>query len=451
MAEVTYDVKFPHLYKPWDHQYKVWSYFQQDVPGLRGVTVWHRRAGKDLTALNILGYKALQRRGLYWHVFPTYAQGKKIAWDGMTSDGERFMDYFPPELIKSVNNVEMKVELANGSIYQIVGTDDVDKLVGTNPVGIIMSEWSLMNPKAWEYLEPILEANGGWALFVYTPRGRNHGFELYESARRDDDWFCQLLTVNDTRKPDGNPIVSIAQIDKLRKSGRPEEIIQQEYFCSFDASLVGAYYAKPLAEASDQGRIGKVVYDKFAPVYTCWDLGMDDENTIWWFQEIGNEIHWLKYFSDSGEGLDYYAGILKEQPYYGNYGTHFMPHDVNVRELGTGKTRLETLQQLGIIDIQIIPKMSPTERINAGRQVLPVSYFDEEACYDGLRALKEYTKEFDENKGIYKNKPLHNWASHGADAFGTGCVGYRNKALLARTKQNQRSQAITEYDIMEYE
>lgn len=440
-------ITIPHNYTPYDHQWNLWEYFQQDKPGLRGVAVWHRRAGKDVSGINLLGSKAMQRKGLYWHLFPTYEQGRKIAWDGMTSDGDRFIDTFPPELVESVNHTHMKVHLKGGSIYQIVGADDPNRVVGTNPVGVILSEWSLMNPKIWEFIEPILLANGGWALFVYTPRGRNHGYTMYESAKNDPEWYCERLTINDTRKPNGEPLISEEQIEEIRRKGRPEEIIQQEYYCSFDAALVGAYYGESLNRAEKENRIRKVPYDPFAQVHTCWDLGMDDEMSIWFFQEVGTELHWINYYSNSGEGLAHYIGYLKSLPYMGNYGGHWAPHDIKVREIGTGKSRWETALRMGV-RFDICPKLSVMDGIEAGRQVIPISFFDEENCKEGLRALREYTKDYDEKKGIYRNKPLHNWASHAADSFRTGAVAFRNKALNKNTSRSV--QAITDYDIFDY-
>ena len=440
-------ITIPHNYHPYDHQWNLWDYFQKDIPGLRGVAVWHRRAGKDLSAINLLGSKAMQRRGLYWHVFPTYEQGRKIAWDGMTSDGDRFIDTFPEPLIQGVNHTHMKVNLTGGSIYQIVGAEDPDRLVGTNPVGVILSEWSLMNYRIWQFIEPILLANGGWALFIYTPRGRNHGYDFYNSALYDPNWYCEKITINDTRRPDGSPIISEAQIEAIRSKGTPEEIIQQEYYCSFDAALVGAYYGDHLKKAREDGRVRKVPYDPFAPVHTCWDLGMDDEMSIWFFQEIGNEIHWIDYYSNSGEGLGHYIGYLKSKTYMGNYGQHWAPHDIKVRELGTGKSRWETALRMGI-RFDICPKLDLMDGIEACRQILPISFFDEEKCKEGLRALNEYTKEFDDKKGIYKNKPLHNWASHAADSFRTGSVAFRNKGLIKTERPS--SQAIIDYDIFNY-
>lgn len=440
-------ISIPHNYIPYDHQYGLWEYFQQDKPHLRGVAVWHRRAGKDLSAINLIGTKMLQRRGAYWHLFPTYKQGRRIAWDGMTSDGDRFIDTFPPELIASVNNTDMKVTLTNGSIYQIIGGDNLDFLVGANPVGLVISEWSVMNPSLWEYVEPILLANGGWALFIYTPRGRNHGFDLYEAARIDPEWYCTKFTIENTRKNNGEPIVTLEQIDKLRKQGRPEEIIQQEYYCSFDASLVGAYYAQAMKKVKEQNRIRKILYDPFVPVHTCWDLGMNDETVIWFFQEVRNELHWLELEIGSGEGLARYAALLKSKEYMGNYGNHYAPFDINVRELGTGKTRLETAYRYGI-NFKPIPKLSINDGIEACRQVIQVSWFDEIGCKQGIRALDEYTKEFDDKRGVYKSKPADFWGIHIVDSFRTGAVGHQNKGLVKES--NKSVQAVIDYDIFDY-
>jgi len=183
----------PRNWKPRLYQQPLWYYLENG--GKRAVAIWHRRAGKDTVSLNWTVVSLVQRPGLYWHMLPTYQQGRKIVWDGINKDGRKFLDYFPPELIDNVNNTEMKIEFKNGSIFQVVGTDNVDRLVGANPIGCVLSEYSLQDPRAWNYLRPILAENEGWALFIYTPRGRNHGHDLFAMAKKQPDWFSELLTV----------------------------------------------------------------------------------------------------------------------------------------------------------------------------------------------------------------------------------------------------------------
>lgn len=436
MTVTRIEVNMPCNYVPRPYQNNIWEYFESG--GNRAVCVWHRRAGKDLTAINILGTAAIQRVGLYWHMLPTFEQGRRVAWDGHTAMGDRFLDAFPPELISRIDNVRMSVHLKNGSIYQIVGADDPSRLVGANPVGLILSEWSLMNPSVWDYLSPILVENKGWAIFVYTPRGRNHGLDLYEMAKNNPKWYCEKLGVTDTGA------ITEEEIQKEREEGRAEEIIQQEYYCSFDASLVGAYYAKQMADARRDKRIREhVPVDPFTPVNTAWDLGMADETAIWFFQTYGGEIRLIDCYSNTGEGLAHYAKVLKEKGYL--YGNHYAPHDIQVRELGTGKSRLETARKFGI-KFKIIPRLSVEDGIEAARNILPICYFDETKCKQGIRALQEYTKEWDDKKKIFKNQPLHNWTSHYGDAFRGLAVIAKNTGLKP-TSRVVSNRTVTDYNI----
>jgi hypothetical protein len=199
----------------------------------RAVCVWHRRSGKDKTFINIMMTKMAQRKGTYYYFLPTYNQGKKIIWDGMDKGGFKFLDHIPESLIVRKNETDMKIELVTGSIFQVVGTDNIDSIMGTNPVGCVFSEYSLQDPKAWEFIRPILLENDGWAIFNFTPRGLNHAKELYEMARVNPDWFCELLTVNDTKEENGNRYITDEMIESERRTGMSETLIQQEYYCDF--------------------------------------------------------------------------------------------------------------------------------------------------------------------------------------------------------------------------
>lgn len=226
------EVTVPHNFQCRPYQSPLWNaVIKNDVK--RAVCVWHRRSGKDKTFINILTTKMCQRKGVYYYFLPTYGQGRKILWDGMDKQGFKFLDHIPEALIVKKNDTEMKVEIVNGSILQVVGTDNFDSIMGTNPVGCVFSEYSLQDPKAWEFIRPILLENGGWAIFNFTPRGQNHAKDLLDIARANPDWFCQVLTVEDTTDFDGNRLITDEMIDKERLSGMSETLIQQEYFCDF--------------------------------------------------------------------------------------------------------------------------------------------------------------------------------------------------------------------------
>lgn len=347
-----------------------------------------------------------ERVGTYYYFFPTYKQGKKIIWKGMDKDGFKFTDHFPKEIRQRTDNTEMLIEYKNNSIFQIIGTDDYDSIVGTNPVGCVFSEYALQNPKVWDFIRPILAENGGWAIFNYTPRGKNHGYDLYEMAKGNPKWFVQKLTVDDTG------VISPDVIQEERESGMSEEMIQQEYYCSFTAAIMGAYYWKEYDEAEKKDRFTNVPYDPSVPVHTVWDLGIRDSMAIGFYQAVNMERRKIDYVELTGKGLGEAIKYVKEKPYI--YKNHFAPHDIKVRELGTGESRWETAKKLGI-EFQIVPNMSVQDGIEAGRRFFKKLWVDKENCKDWLRLIPQYTKEYDEVKKIFKDRPLHDWTSHGAD------------------------------------
>ena len=299
------EISVPHDWRPRAYQKALWNYLEKG--GKRAVAVWHRRAGKDLVSINWCAAQALKRKGLYWHLLPTYNQGRKIVWDGMTKEGRSFIEHFPKDLWAAVNNTDMRLELKNGSIYQVVGTDNVDRLVGSNPLGVVFSEYSLQDPRAWNLVRPIMAENGGWALFIYTARGRNHGYDMFNMASRNERWFSQRLSVEDTKA------VPMEAIEDGRSAGMPEELIQQEFYCSFDAPLVGSYYGSLMSKALAEERIKAVPYEPRLEVHTAWDLGMGDSTAIIFFQQHGNEYRIIDYYENQGEGIPHYVKILREK------------------------------------------------------------------------------------------------------------------------------------------
>lgn len=414
------NITLPYNYTPRDYQMPAWQYFEGPEEGKRGVAVWHRRAGKDLFAINLCAAKAFQRVGTYWHLLPTYKQGRNIVWNGMTRDGRKFLDAFPEALVADVNNTEMRLKLINGSIYQVVGTDNVDSLVGTNPIGCVFSEYSLQDPGAWDYIRPILAENGGWALFIYTARGHNHGYTMYKMSKENKKWFSSRLTVPDTKA------IPLSAIDDERAAGMSEEMIQQEFFCSFDAPLSGSYYGGEMMWLEKNGRITEVPYEPKLLVDTYWDLGMDDSTTIWFVQSHRGENRVIDYYEMTGEGLPHYAGVLQDRGY--NYGTHWGPWDIVIREMGTGETRKETAAKLGI-KFRHVSQHKIHDGIEAVRNTLKSCWFDAERCARGIEALRSYRKEYDDNLKVHRTRPLHDWSSHGADAFRTFAMSRRMKKL----------------------
>lgn len=431
------NIILPYNWTPRPYQLPACKFL--DSGGKRLISVWHRRAGKDLTAINMCAKKAFERVGLYLHLLPFYKQGRKIVWNGIDKGGRPFLSAFPDELIEAKNDQEMQLKLVNGSIYQVAGTDNIDSLVGSNPVGLILSEYSIQDPHAYDYLRPILAENEGWAWFIFTPRGRNHGYDLVENARKNPNWFTQVLTVDDTKA------IPLSAIDEDRQMGMAEELIQQEYWCSFDAPLVGAYYAKQMSDALTEGRISPAVkYDPLLPVDTFWDLGVGDSTAIWFVQSTFMEHRIIDYYENSGEGLLHYVKELQKRPYI--YREHWAPHDIKVREFAAdARSRWEVARDHGI-NFMIIPKQAVEDGIEAVRNLLPRCWFNNgDNMKMGIESLRQYQKEFDENRKVYKNKPLHDWTSHAADAFRGFAIAVRDPA---KRNKKREERAIMDYDII---
>lgn len=388
----------------------------------RAITAWHRRAGKDKALFNIVIKKAFERIGTYYYFFPEFSQGRRVIWDGIDNDGFRFLDHIPKRLIKQAHKTDMKIELVNGSIIQIIGTDKFDKVRGSNPVGCVFSEYAFQNPAAWDVVRPILRLNGGWAVFNSTPFGKNHFYDLFEMAKENDSWYTDLVTVEDSLDEEGNRYVPQEWIDQDRAEGYTEEMIQQEYYCDFTANSQGFYYLKLLEEALEQKRITSVPHYPEAIVDTWWDIGVSDSTAIWFTQIIGKEIHVIDFYQSNSVGIAEYAKVIQDRPY--NYGMHNFPHDMAHTEFGTGRSRIEIAENLlGSSKVNIIPKLGREDGINSARVLLPRCWFDEERCAEGLKALQNYHRQWDNNAQEYKNQPVHDWSSHPSDAFRYLAVG----------------------------
>jgi len=335
----------------------------------------------------------------------------------------RIEEAFPRQLRAKRCNTEMKLELTNGATWQVAGSDNYNSLVGSSPAGVVFSEWSLAKPDAWNYIRPILAENGGWALFLWTPRGRNHATRAFESRRLDPEWFTLRAPATETDVFSAEQLAS-ERAEMIAETGSEEEgqaRFASEYLVNFDAAAPGAYYASLLGEAQMQGRIGRVPYDPALRVDTAWDLGIDDYTAVWFFQQVGREVRAIDYFETAGEGLQQVVRkAIADKPYV--YGVHHLPHDVMVRELGAaGRSRFETLGSLGVRPISVGMAANPEERVNATRLTLPLTWFDAEKCALGLDRLRAYRKRWSRGTRSYGG-PLHDSSSHAADAFGEFAV-----------------------------
>ena len=386
-------------------------------------------SGKDLTAWNICIRALLRKVQTIYYIFPTFASGRRILWDAINNDGFRILDYLPKEIVETRNEQLMRIRLINGSVFQIIGSDSYNStLVGTNPTGVVFSEFAISDPMAYSFVRPILSANDGWCMIVSTPRGRNHLWELYEVAKNSEHWFVSKLTVDDTKH------ISLEEIMRERESGEMSEDLQlQEYWTSFEKGVEGSYYTKYIDRARLAGQIGMVPWDSSLPVHTAWDLGVRDTTAIIFFQTSGQSIRIIDSYEKNKEGLEHYVAYLKTKPYI--YGKHIGPHDIRVRELGSGSTRWEKARSLGI-RFEVADKISIEDGIEAVRSTFSRLWIDERNCSGFIKAIENYRQEYDSKKRVYKPHPLHNSFSNYADALRYLCVS------LDKTKDGLSAQEL---------
>lgn len=434
-------MKIPTTWTPRPYQLDLWRYLQ--AGGLRADVAAHRRWGKDEVALHWTASRMVTRPGVYWHMLPETAHARKAIWEAVNPHtGRRRIDEaFPRALRASTRGGDMRIELKNGSVWQVAGSDNYDRLVGASPLGVVFSEWALAKPEAWTYLRPILAENGGWALFLWTPRGRNHAVRAFESRSRDPAWFTLKSPATHTDVFTAEQLAR-EEADLVAETGSAEEgraRFATEYLVAFDAPAPGAYYGAVLAEADKAGRITTVPHDPSLRVDTAWDLGIDDATAIWFLQEAGREVRVIDYFETSGEGLQAIVRqALADRPFL--YGRHYLPHDVRVRELGAaGRSRLETLAGLGVSPVEVCPAADPEDRVHAVRQMIPMTVFDARRCAAGLDRLRAYRKRWSPALKTFSG-PLHDGASHAADALGLFALNRRGGSAVKRPARRREHQ-----------
>lgn len=429
LSNIALAARFPIEWKPRSYQQKVWDYLESG--GKRACLIWHRRSGKDDIALNWAAKAAHLRVGEYWHMLPEASQARKAIWDAVSphTGKRRINQAFPAEYIDGkVHEQDMKIRFRNGSLWRVVGSDNYESLLGSTPAGIVYSEWALADPNARAFLRPILAENKGWELFITTPRGANHAQKTYQGFRDDADAFAQILTADDTGIFTADQLayeLKEYQRDYGEDEGRA--LFEQEYYCSFESALVGSYYGSYLNRAQKDGRIQQLPIDRAIPVHTAWDLGISDSTAIWFVQCVGQQRRWIDYHEASGVGLDEYAKVLaeKQKEFGWVYGNHYFPHDIEHRELGNkGLSRVDTLRGLGI-KATVVPLHNVNDGVNALRRMLDASWIDDKRCERGLNALRNYRRAWDEKLKMFRDGPVHDWASHGADAARTFAAGYR--------------------------
>ena len=416
------EVQLPFNFTPRDYQVPVWEAFDRGIR--RIIWVAHRRAGKDKNCFNMLARGTQLRVGTYFYFLPTFTQARRVIWNGMDYNGFRFINHIPRDLWDGKpNETDMRIRLKNGSVFQLVGSDNIDNIVGTNPVGCVFSEFSLQDPAGWDFIRPILRENDGWAIFNGTPRGKaNHLFKMHEMAKTNPDWFTLRQSITDTG------VLNEEDIQAERDSGMSEELIQQEYFCSFEGGLEGAIYVNQMNKVRADGRVCKVPHNEELPVNTAWDLGLDKTSIIFFQSLQSGMINIIDYHESTSEALSYYVNVIKdkERELGYNYKDHIAPWDIVKKEyVAEGHSRLRLAASLGLI-FRKTPKLSIDDGVNAVQMLLSRCNFDEEKTRRLVEALYEYRRKQDRVTKEYLALPVHNWASHAADAMRTLAVGRRN-------------------------
>lgn len=395
----------------------------------------HRRAGKDLKCWNMTLGAACKRVGLYFYLLPQTNQARKVIWNGMDGSGKRFLDYMPQELIARVNNMDMSLTLHNGSLIQLTGSNNYNALMGSNPVGIVYSEYALQDPRARQYLSPILAENGGWEIINTTPRGKNHAYHVYQqSMASPNEWFSQRLTVDDTYKLDGSRVITLEDIESERRGGMSDELIRQEFYCDFNVGIVGAYYTQEIDRAEREGRITHFNINKDLPVYTSWDLGISDATSIWWFQPNGQYIDVIYHYQNTNVGIEHYIEKIADvKRMFGiRYSDHFAPHDISKRDLMTPQTRQSIARDKGIHFNRVQRTTDVDQDIQSVKTMFEKFRFHVKHTRSGLDCLREYRRKYDDANKVFLSKPLHDWTSDSADAFRCFCAAWQE--LYTRPK-----------------
>lgn len=387
--------------------------------GKRAIQVGHRRWGKDEIAMDITCELSYRRKANYWHCLPEYSQARKALWTAINPHtGRRRIDEaFPQEIRARTLEQEMLIEFQWGSTWQLIGSDRYNATVGASPGGIIYSEWALANPSAWAYHRPMLEENDGFALFITTPRGKNHAYSMLQRAQKSPNWYANVSTVRDTGIFTAEQLEeAMAEYQDLYGPDMGQAYFAQEYLCSFNAAILGAYYGAELATVSREGRITSVPYDESVPVHTAWDIGRTDDMSIWWFQIVGGEIHVIDFFTAPGHDPDSAAAIIQSKPY--RYGLHYLPHDARAKTFAAqGKSAIEQLAaHLTWANMRIVPNLSIQDGIQAARKAFRRCWFDV-GTEEGIEALRAYHREWDDERKAFRETPFHDWSSHPADAF----------------------------------
>jgi hypothetical protein len=400
--------------------------------------VAHRRCGKTVLCINDLIYKALmddKPDGRYAYIAPYYSQAKNIAWD--------YLVRFSQPVLKKANQSELWVELINGARIRLYGADSPDGLRGIFLDSVVLDEYADMKPSIWgAVVRPLLTDRKGSATFIGTPKGHNAFWEMYQTAAASGDWYVKVLRASQTG------ILDKEELEDAAKTMTEDQYLQ-EFECDFESAILGAYFGKEMRQLTDQGRIRDVEYDPLFPVHTAWDLGFSDDTAIWFFQVVHGEIRCLDYHSSNGQPVAFYAGVLqsreKERGYV--YGTHWLPHDARAKTLSSNRSVIEQLSdKIPLKTIKIAPNLKLQDGIQASRLALTRTWFDHK-CADGIECLRQYQREYDEDRKVFRDKPRHDWTSHGADAFRYLALTWKDEAKLITADTPIRGVFVGETDV----
>lgn len=398
------------------------------------VWVMHRRGGKDRTALAQTCKMAFKRVGLYWHCLPTLKQGRKVVWDNITSEGTNLIrQTFPERLVKRRLEDEMKLELINGALVQIVGADNFDSLVGASPVHVTFSEWALTDPRAYDFVRPILRENNGSVAFIFTPRGYNHAHKTLEIARRLPGAFTSVMSIRETQ------VLSEADMALERAMDMPEELIQQEYYCDFSSANVGAIVGRYMSAAEREGRLLADPWSIDSRIVVSSDIGYRDAAAFWFWELRQGGFHLCHY--EEGVGLDASDWIDRLSTCGVPIHHLYLPHDAKAKTMATKYSVIEQFAKA--FECSVVPKSKLQDRINAARMVIPHCTFHPDTTARGIEALRAWSFKWDDERKVMSSEPDHNWASHGSDAFSYG-------AQMVRELVTVKTEAPPTYDGLHY-
>ena len=429
------DISLPNDFIPRPYQAKFMEAMDNGVK--RIFLNWHRRSGKDLTAMHQTCKMAHMRKGLYWHIFPSFEQARKAIWEGFTKDGKRILENVfpgflnpkrPGSIVKRKDEQQMSLELKCGSIWRLMGSDRIE-LVGAGPVGFVFSEFALSNPKSWNMVRPMLRENLGWAAFITTPRGPNHAKDLFDIAKDDASWFTDTKTLYDTRAYDPEKT-----IEEERASGMPDALIKQEYLCDWNSAVVGSVWGDLLDSALAAGA-NKPFEDGYDDIFVSWDLGHTDSTTAWFFRAVDGGVDFVDCYENHGASLQHYFDMVDGKPW--RIVKHWLPHDARQTTLSSGVSILNQFLRKYPGQVAIGPALPLLDGIQAGRWLIQQGVRFHPRCDEGLAALRAYHFKFDEDKKTFTSLPVHDWSSHFSD-------GFRYAAAVIRTSEILTTRVKTE-------